>query len=110
MPTGECEARFEFLCTVFNLPTPTPQYKAIPGRRFRFDFAWPEHRLLVEIQEETAHGHWRKQSQDAEKLNLAQTQPERWIVLQFTGSMLRDDPGKCMDLVKEVLHGTEDDH
>ena len=105
MPTGECEARFEFLCTVFNLPTPVPQYRAIPGRRFRFDFAWPEHRLLVEIQEETAHGKWRKQSQDAEKLNLAQMQG--WIVLQFTGSMLRDDPGKCMDMVRIALRGDE---
>jgi len=98
---GECELLFWRYCRMFELPLPTSQYVAIPGRRFRFDFAWPAQRVLVEVQEETAHGKWRKQSQDAEKLNLAQLQG--YIVLQFTGTMLRDDPAGCIKTVTTAL-------
>lgn len=32
------------------LPEPIREYRAIASRRFRWDFAWPEHRLLLEVQ------------------------------------------------------------
>ena len=33
-----------------GLPEPIREYKAIEGRQFRFDFAWPDNNLLVEVQ------------------------------------------------------------
>jgi very-short-patch-repair endonuclease len=86
---------------MFELPMPEAQFVAIQGRKFRFDFAWPAQRVLVEVQEETAHGKWRKQSQDAEKLNLAQL--HGYVVLQFTGTMLREDPAGCIKTVTTAL-------
>lgn len=32
-----------------DIPQPVREYRAVEGRRFRWDLAWPEHRLLVEI-------------------------------------------------------------
>ena len=33
-----------------RLPNPVREFSAIPERRFRWDFAWPDRRLLVEVQ------------------------------------------------------------
>ena len=33
-----------------NLPEPVREYRAIPTRRFRWDFAWPERMILLEVQ------------------------------------------------------------
>ena len=33
-----------------GLPVPVPEFKFHPTRRWRFDFAWPDRRLAVEIE------------------------------------------------------------
>jgi len=46
------EEEFAFQCRAFKLPPPIEQYyfaKSL-GRRFTADFAWPQYRLLVEVQ------------------------------------------------------------
>lgn len=53
------------------------QFRAIPGRQFRWDFAWPDDKLLVEVHGGTfgrgrqAHSTGIGISRDLEKLNLA---------------------------------------
>jgi hypothetical protein len=37
-------------CEDAGLPAPVLQFKAIPGRNFTWDMAWPEYHLLVEVQ------------------------------------------------------------
>src|ERR1044072_3735597 len=34
----------------YSLPEPLPEYRFHPTRKWRFDFAWPEHKLALEIQ------------------------------------------------------------
>lgn len=59
------------------LPEPTREYRAIPGRRFPFDFAWPEYRVLCEVQGGTyvkgksGHSSGSGIARDIEKHNLA---------------------------------------
>lgn len=43
------ERQFAFHVEHSPLPPPVPQYHFHPTRRWRFDFAWPEHRVAVEI-------------------------------------------------------------
>ena len=31
-----------------NLPAPVPEFRFHPERKWRFDFAWPEHKIAVE--------------------------------------------------------------
>lgn len=44
------EADLAFALSVTKCPPFERQYRYAPGRRLRADFAWPDHRLLVEVQ------------------------------------------------------------
>ena len=73
---------------------------------WRFDFAWPNEKVAVELEGGTwirgAHtrgGHYRS---DCEKYNFAQILG--WKVLRFTGDMLEEDPVKCIELIKSILN------
>jgi hypothetical protein len=42
--------RFDDLCRLAGLPVPVSEYRFAPPRRWRFDFAWPDQRVALEIQ------------------------------------------------------------
>lgn len=58
-----------------GLPSPVREFRAIAGRRYRYDFAWPERKLLIEVQGAIwvrgGHSTGVGITRDAEKLNLA---------------------------------------
>lgn len=79
-------------CEEFDYPLPDPEHRFHPVRKWRFDFAWPDMLLAVEIEGGTwANGrHNRAQGYegDCEKYNAAVM--VGWRVLRFTGDMVRD--------------------
>jgi len=81
------------------------EYQAIPGRRFRFDFAWRKERLLVEINGGTyskgAHSTGTGINRDYEKGNLAVI--NGWRVLSFDTKMVKS--GAALELVEKFLRG-----
>jgi hypothetical protein len=42
-------ADFAKLCTFHGIPVPVPEYRFAPPRRWRFDWAWPDRILALEI-------------------------------------------------------------
>lgn len=106
-PQSELEMQFESLwITLYpDLPAPVREHRAIPGRRFRFDFAWPEQRVAVELQ----GGLWVKgrhvrgagYERDCEKLALAQRLG--WRVFYLTRGMLESDPLLWFGIVAEAV-------
>jgi len=38
------------ICKYYNIPLPEPEYRFHPVRRWRFDYAWIEQRVAVEIE------------------------------------------------------------
>jgi len=40
---------FDRQCTFARLPTPTPEFRFHPRRRWRFDWAWPPQKLALEV-------------------------------------------------------------
>lgn len=86
------EAELAFQIRAYGLPEPVSEFPAIPGRKFRFDFCWVEHRLLLEVQGDV----WRKGShtsgvgvnRDCEKLCLAVL--EGYRVLHVTGNQIKE--------------------
>lgn len=72
--------------------------KCVPGfcrefgfhatRRWRFDFAWPECRLAVEVEGWGRHQRRQGFDDDCEKYNAAEL--AGWTLLRFSGRMVKD--------------------
>lgn len=90
-----------------RLPEPLREYQAIPGRKYSFDFAWPNlgpgRGLLTEVN----GGTWKKMGhssgkgieRDYEKMILAQL--AGWRVFLVTGDQVRS--GQAIRWIEEAL-------
>jgi len=80
------------------------EYRAIPGRKFRFDFAFVRERLLVEINGGTynggAHGRGVGINRDYEKGNLAVV--NNWRVLSFDTKQVKS--GAALEVVEQLIN------
>ncbi len=79
------------------------EVRLIPGRRFRFDFVFPEHKLAVEVDGgEYVQGRHQRPGgfrRDSEKFSLAAIHGYR--VMRLTGSMV--ESGEGLALVERAL-------
>lgn len=88
-----------------DAPRPVSEYpfSRSVGRKHRFDWAWPQYRIAVEVD----GGQWLKNGgrhagdKDREKLNLAASL--RWLVFRFSPEMLKKSPEECVGLVWQAL-------
>jgi very-short-patch-repair endonuclease len=82
----------KFLHAIQGLPQPVREYRFHPVRRWRFDAAWVEQKVAVEIQGGSwingGHSRAGHQASDMEKLNTAQLMG--WVVLQFNTVQMKD--------------------
>lgn len=103
--TSALEAAFAYQLDALGLVGYAREFVAIPGRRFRWDFAWPQHRLLVEINGGTftrgGHSTGLGIRRDYEKNNLAQL--AGWRTLAFDGNAVKS--GEAVEMVRLVLGG-----
>lgn len=101
---SELEATFALIMRAGNLPDAQREYQFAPGRRYRFDFAWPAARAAVEIEGGVYSGgrHTRPAgyTADCEKYNLAALLG--WRVLRYTGGML-DNPQAVIEQLQALL-------
>ena len=99
------ESLFAFQLDSAGLTGYVREYQAIPGRKFRFDFAFLRERLLVEINGGTynggAHGRGVGINRDYEKGNLAVV--HNWRVLSFDTKQVRS--GAALVVTEQVLRG-----
>ncbi len=97
------ERLFLFQIKAMGLALPEKEYRFHETRRWRFDFAYPEQQLAVEVEGGTWAGgrHTRGSGyeKDCEKYNEAALRG--WSVLRFTGSMIKS--GKAVETLKEAL-------
>ena len=105
MSTSPLENLFAMQLDSAGLTGYIREYQAIPGRRFRFDFAWRKERLLVEINGGTyskgAHSTGTGIARDYEKGNLAVL--NGWRVLSFDTKMVKS--GAALEVVEKFLRG-----
>ena len=89
-----------------DAPEPVAEYRFCGARRWRFDFAWPEHEMVaVEceggVYTRGRHTRGKGFEADCEKYNFATA--VGWRVFRCTAGMLRDDPAGFVEMVKEAL-------
>lgn len=91
-----------------GIPTPVAEYQGIPGRKFRFDFAWPEQRVAFEAEGgawdkgpsgHTSGVHFRK---DCEKYSLAAA--NGWLVIRATTDQIHS--GEFIPWLRQALERT----
>jgi very-short-patch-repair endonuclease len=79
------------------------EYRFDPSRRWRFDFAWLDRRLAVEVEGGTfiggRHNRGRAFEGDAEKYNAAAV--AGWLVLRVTTDMVED--GRAVATVERAF-------
>ena len=102
---SDLEEVFSFQMHAVGLEGFVREYAAIPGRRFRFDFAFVPERVLIEIQGGTwnrgAHGRGAGIQRDYEKGNLAVQ--HGWRVLSFDGKSVKS--GEAVETIRKALEG-----
>ena len=86
-----------------NFPTPELEYRFHPVRRWRFDLAWIDQRLALEVEGATWSGgrHTRGSgfAADCEKYNTALL--IGWRVLQVTGNQVKS--GAALSWLEQAL-------
>lgn len=105
MSVSYLESRFKIIwrgVAPKGVPAPVKEHQFHPKRKWRFDFAWPERMVAVEID----GGQWKKgggrhnRDSDREKLNAAAALG--WRVLRYSGTML-NDPASVVGQIVEAL-------
>jgi hypothetical protein len=79
----------ERLIEELNLPSPQKEYRPGVAKKFRFDYAWPEWKIAIEVNGATwtkgRHSSGEGIQRDYTKLNYCQILG--WLVIQFSTSM-----------------------
>lgn len=100
---SELEETLAFQIRATGLPEPEREYQAVPKRKFRYDFAFVQEKLLVEVQGgiwiRGSHARPKGITRDMTKLNLAQL--AGWRVLQFSPAMVRS--GEAVKMIAKAL-------
>ncbi|MHB1023354.1 MAG: endonuclease domain-containing protein [Acidobacteriaceae bacterium] len=96
----ECELALHIRAS--KLPAPIREFR-FSERKYRADFAWPENKLLVEVNGGTwvksGHSSGKGIARDYEKSNLAQRLG--FVMLHFTGEMVKS--GEAIKLIEEFF-------
>jgi hypothetical protein len=95
MSRSKGEEKFISQLEEFGFPTPEEEYKFLDSRRFRFDFAWPQVYIAVEIEGGTwvagRHSRGAGFESDCVKYNFAAR--DGWRVYRFTTAMVKSREG-----------------
>jgi hypothetical protein len=94
---------FAAVVTAAGLPPPAEEFRFAPPRRWRFDLAWPEYNLAVEIEGGTwtrgRHVRGKGYENDCRKHNCAAL--AGWLLLRFTPNMLAS--GEALAVLEILL-------
>ena len=103
MSTSDLEQKLAFQIGLQNIPQPVAEHRFHPKRRWRFDLAWPEHMLAVEVEggvwTSGRHSRGTGYIADCEKYNEATL--AGWRVLRVTGEHI--DNGAAVDWIRRAL-------
>lgn len=100
---SELEFELQTQIMAYRLPPPLREHRFHPERRWRFDFAWPDKRVAVEVEGGIWNGgrHTRGSAfiSDCDKYNAATL--AGWKVFRVTERHVHD--GSAVELVKRAV-------
>ncbi len=101
--TSQIEAILLFQITALSLPEPVAEYRFHPVRKWRFDLAWPDRMLAVEVEggKWVQGRHQRPQGFEDDCVKYNEAALLGWRVLRVTGDMIQD--GRAVKYVEMGL-------
>lgn len=107
--TSDLEEAFAWQIKAGKLPAPVREHRFHPTRRFRFDFAWPDRLLAVEIEGGVWNGgrHTTGKGFSEDCVKLAEATLLGWRVLKVTGDMVKS--GLALRYAELALSGSLSD-
>lgn len=102
---------FDYYWRIFaaDMQRPTPEYEfdKVIKRKHRFDWAFPEYRIAVEVDggQWSRYGGRHATDTDREKLNIAASL--RWLIFRFSPDQLKRDPERCVGLVIQAIKDSQ---
>lgn len=103
MTMSQLEETLRLHIVALGLPEPAREYRFHPGRRWRFDFAWPGQKVACEVEggiwANGRHNRAAGFAADCEKYNAAVVLGYR--VLRVTGDQV--DGGQAVDWIRQAL-------
>lgn len=109
MSESALETRFLQILRQHSLPVPQSQYRVTEGTRVvgRFDFAYPNAKLIIEVDGYRWHSGRHAWQRDWKRNNALNRLG--WTVLHFTAEDLKT-PGQVAQEIREVLNPSLDTH
>lgn len=109
LPRTTLSDKFRRLWAGLSRGSPEPEaefyFAKDDGRRWRFDFAWPRHKVAVELEGGiwTGGGHTRGSifNTNCDKYNQAALCG--WLVLRYTTNHLRQSPMQMVEQIRAAL-------
>ena len=91
------------LCEIAGLPVPVAEFRFHPARKWRFDFAWVEHKLALDVDGgvfiQGRHSRGLGMERDHEK--MAEALCLGWRVLRVTPRQIRS--GQALDWLTRAV-------
>ena len=93
------------MCKAMGLLVPESEHRFAPPRKWRFDFAWPELMLALEIEGGvwTMGRHTRGSGFEADCEKYAEASILGWSVLRVTPKMVKD--GRVFNWIRRFIDG-----
>ena len=100
---SELEATLLFQFRAYGLPAPEREYRFRPERRWRFDFAFLDNKVAVEVEGGVwANGrHTRGSGFENDCRKYAEAAIQGWRVIRVTGGMV--ESGEAIQLIERAL-------
>jgi hypothetical protein len=96
------EYLYKLVATAADLPEPVRQYRIWDGTQWRrFDLAWPEYRLAVEVDGWETHG--TREAFQNDRTRDANMLAIRWRTLRFTWHDVVDRPAWVLGIIRGTL-------
>ncbi|MCX4027914.1 hypothetical protein [Spartinivicinus marinus] len=100
---SKLEATLELHIKALKLPAPKTEYKFHPKRRWRFDFAWPDKKLAVEVEGggwvNGRHNRGQGFANDMEKYHEAMDLG--WNIYRCNSELIHS--GRAVELIQKLL-------
>lgn len=106
------EAFLTWWCTLApgGIPSPVAEYRFEPSRRWRADFAWPDSRVMVELEGAVWAGgrHTRGAGFEGDCAKYNRAAELGWRVFRYTAGMLKADPAFVVSQVVGAVLGLKE--